>query len=391
MLKRDRATAVAPRAFLGLPMNALAWRLACAVLGLCLAGPVSAQEFGAPERPPDRTLAILAWSDYFSPEVLAAFEAEAGIKLTYDTYQTSAGLEAALSGEHPYDVIVIGGQQLPRAIAAGQLRKLDKILLPNAKNVAGDLATFLAAYDPGNQYAVPYMWFTTLLAFNTAMAKARLGDAAPNSWDVVFRPDILKRFADCGVEIVDSPVDLIANAIATLKLGTRARSAVDVKRAADFLQRLRPSIRQFNLYEYGAALARGDICLAVGWTGEASHARRQAQEANAGVEIGIAIPKEGTLISLDVLAIPRSAPHGGEAHRFIDFLLSPENAARNSRATGLATSVPAARPLLDAGIANDPAIYPPPEVMKRLFTAPPYDRPAQEVMSREWARIKGGK
>jgi putrescine transport system substrate-binding protein len=366
-------------------------RLSCAILALCLAAPSGAQEFSAPVRPPERTLSILAWSDYFAPEVLAAFEGETGIKLIYDTYQSNAGLETALSGDHSYDVIVLGGQQLPRAIAAGQLQKLEKQRLGNARNVAGELMSALSTYDPGNQYAVPYMWFTTLIAFNMAMAKARLGDIAPNSWDVVFRPEILKRFADCGVELVDSPVDLIANAIMTLKLGTQARSAADVKRAADFLMRLRPNIRQINLYDYGAALARGDICLAVGWTGEAIHARLQAQEANAGVEIGLAIPKEGTVISLDVLAVPRGAPHPAEAHQFIDFLLSPENAARNSRATGLATSIPAARPLLDAAIANDPAIYPPPDVMKRLFTAPNYDRMAQDVMAREWARMKSGK
>ena len=366
-------------------------RLAAAGLFLCLAPLARAEDFTAVQVAPERSISILAWSDYFAPEVLSAFEAETGIRIIYDTYQSSAGLDAALGGDHAYDVIIIGGQQLPRAIATAQLQKLDKARLPNLKNVASDLSAFLSAYDPGNQYAVPYMWFTTLIAYNTAMAKARLGDNLPNSWDVVFRPEILKRFADCGVEIVDSPIDLITNALVALKAGPQARSAVDVKRAADFLQRLRPNIRQINLFDYGSALARGDICLAVGWTGEASHARREAREANSGVEVGLAIPKEGALISLDTLAIPRAAPHAADAYRFIDFLLTPENAASNARSTGLATSISAARALLDNSIAGDPALYPPPEVMKRLFTAPVYDRPALEVINREWARMKAGK
>jgi putrescine transport system substrate-binding protein len=254
-----------------------------------------------------------------------------------------------------------------------------------------EILTFLAIYDPANQYAVNYTWFTTGFIFNVALVKARLGDNLPNSWETIFRPEVLKRFADCGVEVVDSPVDLLSTALFALKLSPQTRNPAELKRAADLIYRLKPYIRRFNSVDYPQALARGEVCLAIGWTGDAVLARNRAREANNGVDISYSIPKEGTLVSLDNLAIPRTAPHPAEAYQFIDFLMRPEIAARNSRETGLATGIVSALPLLDRTIAGDSAIYPKSDVLKRLFTAPIYDRATQDLIGREWSRIKTGK
>jgi putrescine transport system substrate-binding protein len=337
------------------------------------------------------SLNVLAWSDYFDPYVLADFETETGIKVTYDTYQSSAGLEAVLAAPNAYDVVVFSGPQLQQAIASGRLQKLDKASISHLSEAAPELQTFLASYDPANQYGVIYTWFTTGLAFNVNLAKARLGDNLPISWETIFRPEVLKRFADCGVEIIDSPVDLFSSALFALKLSPQSRNPAELKRAADLLFRLKPYIRRFNSVDYPQALARGDICLAIGWTEDAVLARKSAQEANNGVDISYGIPKEGTLVSLDTLALSRTAPHATQAYQFIDFLMRPDIAARNSRATGLATAIVSAVPLLDHAIASDPAIYPKGDVLKRLLTAPLYDRAAQDLVGREWARIKNGK
>jgi putrescine transport system substrate-binding protein len=338
-----------------------------------------------------RNLNVLAWSDYFDPNVLADFESETGIKITYDSYPSSADLAATLAHPNDYDLIVIGGPQLQQAIASGRLQKLDKALANPAARVTPEILSFLSSYDPGNQYALNYSWFTTGFMVNVSLAKARLGQALPNSWETILRPDILKRFADCGIEMVDSPSDLFSIALLALRLSPQSRNPVDLKRAAQLLLHLKPLVRRFDSIDYPQALARGEICLAIGWTGEAVLARGRAQEAGNGIDINYTIPREGTLISLDNLAIPAAAPHKDEAYQFIDFLLRPEIAARNSRATGVATGIQLALPRLDRSIADDLSIYPKGDVVKRLFTVPVYDRATQDFVGREWSRIKMGK
>jgi putrescine transport system substrate-binding protein len=345
----------------------------------------------APGEEAHRSLNVLAWSDYFDPNALADFETETGIQITYDAYPSSAVLDATLAGPNTYDVIVIGGPSLQQAIALGRLQKLDKTLADPAARVRPEILSFLSAYDPGNQYAVNYTWFTTGFMFNVNLAKARLGQTLPNSWEALFRQDILKRFADCGIEMVDSPSDLISIALLALKLPPQTRNPVDLKRAADLLFRLKPTIRRFDSVDYPQALARGEICLAIGWTGEAVLARSRAQEAGNGIDINYTIPRDGTLISLDNLAIPAAAPHRAEAYQFIDFLMRPEIAARISKASGVATGILSALPRLDHPTADDPAIYPKGDVLKRLFTVPLYDRATRDFVGREWSRIKVGK
>jgi len=354
--------------------------------GLLLSGasvPVLAQE---------RTVNVYNWSDYIDPKVIDDFTKETGIKVVYDTYDSNEVLETRLlAGKTGYDVVVPSGAFLQRQIAAGLYQKLDKTKLPNIKNLWPEIMARLAVYDPGNQYAINYMWFTTGLAYDVEKAKERLGDEPPNSWDVVFRPEILKKFADCGVYVLDSPEDLFTIALQYLRLNPDSRNQNDLKRAADLLGALRRNVKKFHSSEYINALANGDICLAVGWAGDSFQARNRAREAQNEIVIDYRIPKEGTLMSLDNLAIPKDAPHVEEAYAFIDFLLRPEIAARNTNATNFANGVLASKPLINKDILDNKAIYPDAAVMSKLFTVKSYDPATQKFVTREWTRIKTGK
>jgi len=344
----------------------------------------------------DRVVNVYNWSDYIDPKVLEDFTKETGIAVVYDTFDSNEVLETRLlAGKTGYDVVVPSGPFLQRQIAAGLYRKLDKTKLPNIRNLWPEVMARLAAYDPGNQYAVNYMWFTTGIAYNADKAKERLGeppfDGAPNSWDIVFRPELLKRFADCGVYVLDSPEDLFSTGLQYLRLNPDSRNQNDLKRAADLLSLIRRSVTKFHSSEYINALASGDICLAVGWSGDSFQARNRAREAQSDVDVGYVIPKEGALMSLDNLAILKDAPHVEEAYAFIDFLLRPEIAARNTNATNFANGVLASKPFIAKDILDNKAIYPDAAVMARLFTVKSYDQATQKFITREWTRIKTGK
>ena len=363
------------------------WMAGWLMAALC-AGTALAQDKPVPEK----TVNVYNWSDYIDTRVLEDFTRETGIKVFYDTYDSNEVLETKLlAGKTGYDVVVPSATFLQRQIQAGIYQKLDKSKLPNAKGLWPEVAARLAIYDPGNQYAVNYMWYTTGLAYNVAKAKDRLGGATPDSWDQVFKPENLKKFSDCGVYVLDSPEDLLTSALNYMKLNPDSKNPAELRRAAELVGRMRPLVKKFHSSEYINALANGDICLAVAWAGDSFQARNRAREAGNGIEIGYAIPKEGALMSLDNLAIPKDAPHPAEAYAFIDFLLRPEIAARNSSITSFANGVLAAKPLVDKDVLDNKAIYPDEETMKRLFTVTTYDQAVQKVVTREWTRVKTGK
>jgi putrescine transport system substrate-binding protein len=359
-------------------------RLAALLAGIL----ASALAAGAEER----LLNIYNWSDYVDPKVLEDFTKETGIKVVYDTYDSNETLETRLlAGKTGYDVVVPSGTFLQRQIQAGLYQKLDKAKLPNASNLWPEIMARLAVYDAGNQYAVAYMWFTTGIAFNVEKAKERLGTMPINSWDIIFKPEILKKFADCGVYVIDSPEDLFAVALNYLKLDPNSKKREDLRRAADLLKVMRRNVKKFHSSEYINALANGDICLAVGWAGDTFQARDRAREAGNGVDIGYVIPKEGTLMSIDSIVIPKDAPHPDAAHAFIDYLMRPDVAARNTVVTHFASGVLAAKNLVAKEIADNEATYPNAETMKRLFTVTTFDQPTQKFVTSEWTQIKIGR
>jgi putrescine transport system substrate-binding protein len=344
----------------------------------------------------EKSVNVYNWSDYIDPKVIEDFTKETGIKVVYDTYDSNEVLETRLlAGQTGYDIVVPSGPFLQRQTAAGLYRELDTTKLANAKYLWPEIMARLAVHDPGNRHAVDYSWFTTGIAFNVEKASARLGGADPGqalaSWDVVFKPDILKKFADCGIYVLDSPDDLFAITLNYLGLNPDSKRPADFKRVGEVLGSIRRYVTKFHSSEYINALANGDICLAIGWSGDVFQARDRAREAQNGVEIGFVIPKQGTLMSLDALAILKDAPHPNEALTFIDFLLRPEIAARNTNRNNFANGVLASKPYIDKAIVDNKAIYPDAEVMQRLFTVTGYDQPTQKLVTREWIRIKTGR
>ena len=356
--------------------------LACFLALIAAATPVLGAE---------RVVNIFNWSDYIDPSVLEDFTRETGIKVIYDTYDSNEMLEARLlAGDTGYDVVVPSATFLQREIAAGVLQPIDRSKLVNARNIWPEIDSRLARFDPGNRYAINYMWYTTGVAYDVAKIQERLGKPI-TSWEQVLRPESLKKLADCGVYMLDSPEDMFAIALNYLKLDPNSKNPKDLKRAADLLGGLRRYVKKFHSSEYINALANGDICLAIGWSGDSLQARNRAREAGTDADLAYVIPNEGSLLSLDNLAIPQDARHLNEAYLFIDYLLRPDIAARNSIATNFANGVAPSRPLIDKAVANDPSVYPSDLTMRRLFTVAAPDQATQKLITRMWTTVKTGR
>jgi putrescine transport system substrate-binding protein len=356
---------------------------------LALLAPAGA---GAPVR--ERFVNVYNWSDYIDPTVLDAFTKETGIKVRYDTFDSNDTLETKLlAGKSGYDVVVPTANFLQRQIKAGVFQKLDKTKLPHLAAAWPVIAERLAAYDPGNQYAVNYMWGTVGIGYNVTTARRILGDGAATSldtWNAVFGPGELMKFKDCGVHMLDSADDILPAALHYLGVDPNSSAPADLEKAADLVVKVRPAVRKFHSSEYLNALASGEICLVVGWSGDVKQAQKRAAEAKNGVEIGYAVPKEGAQMFFDNLAIPNDARNADEAHAFIDYLLRPEVAAKNTNFLSYASGNLAAQALIDPAILNDRTIYPDAATMARLYTIATHDIRTTRLMNRLWTRIKTG-
>jgi putrescine transport system substrate-binding protein len=339
----------------------------------------------------ERTLNVYNWSDYIDPSVLEDFSRETGIKVKYDTFDSNDILETKLlTGKSGYDVVVPTAYFLERQIKAGVFQKLDKSKLPNLVNVWPEIASRLARYDPGNQYAVNYMWGTTGIGYNVSKAREAFG-APIDSWDVVFRPENLAKFKSCGVMMLDSSDDILPAALHYLGLNENTTVQSDLEKAADLLAAVRPSVRKFHSSEYINALATGEICFVVGWSGDIKQAQKRAAEARNGVEIGYAIPREGAQMWFDNFAIPKDARNVAEAHEFINYMLRPDVAAKNSNFVAYANGNLASQKLIDKAVIGDRTVYPDEETLKKLYTISAHDAKTQRIMNRLWTRIKTGR
>jgi putrescine transport system substrate-binding protein len=336
---------------------------------------------------------VYNWSDYIDPTVLEEFSKETGIRVRYDTFESNDTLETKLlAGRSGYDVVVPTAYFLQRQIKAGVFQKLDKSKLPNLAHVWPDIARRLAAYDPGNQHAVNYMWGTTGIGYNVKKAREILGaDGRIDSWDIVFKPENISKFKSCGVDMLDSSDDILPTALNYLGLNPNSKEQKDLERAADLVMKVRPYVRKFNSSEFLNALATGEICLVVGWSGDIKQAQKRAADAKGGVEIGYAIPETGAQMWFDNLAIPKDARNVAEAHAFINYLLKPEVAAKNSNLIAYANGNLTSQKLIDKAILEDRTIYPDEETMKRLYTITAHDQRTQRLMNRLWTRIKTGR
>jgi putrescine transport system substrate-binding protein len=339
-----------------------------------------------------RIVNIYNWSDYIAPSVIEDFTKQTGIRVRYDTFDSNDTLEAKLlAGKSGYDVVVPTAYFLERQIKAGIFQKLDKDKLPNLANVWPAIAERLAKYDPGNQYAVNYMWGTTGIGFTGKAQQALGASAAIDSWDDVFEPEKLARFKDCGVHMLDSSDDMFPAALRYLGLDPNATNEADLHKGSALLTKIRPFVRKFHSSEYVNALASGEICFAVGFSGDIKQAQKRAAEAKNGVEVTYVIPREGAQLWFDNLAIPRDAKNVNEGYAFIDFLQKPEVAATNSNFVSYANGNLASQKYLDKAILNDKTIYPNDEMMSRLYVINARDPKTERLMNRLWIRVKTGR
>lgn len=351
-----------------------------AVMASFVAGAASAAE-----------VRIYNWSDYIDEEILKDFEKETGIKPIYDVFDSNELLETKLlAGGSGYDVVVPTGPFLARQITAGVFQKLDKSKLPNLSNAWPLIQERTALYDPGNDYSVNYMWGTTGIGYNEAKIKERMADAPVDSWDLIFKPEIVSKFKDCGIFLLDAADDILPVALLYLGLDPNSSNPDDLKKAGDLLESVRPNIQKFHSSEFINALANGDICIAVGYSGDILQARDRAEEAKNGVTIGYHIPKEGAQMWFDQLAIPADAKHVEEAHAFINYLLKPEVIAKASNYVNYSNGNLASQKFINKEILEDTSIFPDEATLKRLFVKKSYDAKTQRVVTRIWTKVVTG-
>jgi putrescine transport system substrate-binding protein len=339
-----------------------------------------------------RVLNVYNWSDYIDPAVIEAFQKETGITVSYDVFDSNEVLETKLlTGSSGYDVVVPSAYFLERQIQAGVFRKLDRSLLPNLANLDPGLQARIAAHDPGNAHGVIYMWGTTGIGFDAGKVAAIMPDAPTDSWDLVFDPAVVSRFKDCGVSFLEDPTDIVGTVLLWLGKDPNSNSEDDLKLAEEALLKVRPYIRTIHSSQYIEDLANGEVCIAVGYSGDVLQARGRAEEAGKDTDIRYVIPREGALMWFDTLAIPADAAHPGNAHAFIDYLLRPEVAAANSNFVNYATANTAALGQVNEDLRNDAGIYPTPEVKERLQPNLAKSAEFTRLLNRSWTKFVTGR
>ena len=370
-------------------LTAVAIALAVAACGK-KEGAQQAQQPGAAAQE-EKVLHVFNWSDYIAEDTVPNFEKQSGIKVTYDVFDSNDVLETRLlAGNSGFDVVVPSASFLERQIKAGVFQKLDKSQLPNLKNMDADIMNRVGLHDPNNEYAIPYLWGTTGIGYNEDKIKKILGDAQPDSWNYIYDPKLVAKFKDCGLSLLDAPDEILKTVLAWMGRDPNSQKEDDLKAAEAKLMQVRPFVRKIHPSQYIDDLANGDLCIAVGWSGDILQARDRAEEAGQGVKIKYAIPKEGTILWFDMLAIPADAKHPKNAHAFINYLMDPQVAANNSNFVNYANGNAASLPMVSDEVKNDPGVYPTPEVKAKLFPSLAYGEDFQRLMNRMWTKFQTG-
>ena len=368
--------------------------IACALLlagcGRKAEGPAAGGE-AAPAGAEEKVLNVYNWSDYVDPAIIEQFTAETGIKVNYDVFDSNEVLETKLlTGNSGYDVVVPSAYFLERQIQAGVFRKLDPSKLPNLANMDPELQQRAAAHDPGNEHAVIYMWGTTGIGYDAGKIEAIMPDAPVDSWSLIFDPDIVSRFKDCGVSVLEDPTDIVGTVLLWLGRDPNSETQEDLDAAEAALLAIRPYIRKISSAQVIEDLANGEVCIAVGYSGDVLQAQSRAEETGQAVDIRYSIPNEGALLWFDTLAIPADAAHPDNAHAFIDFLMKPEVAAANSDFVYYANANAAATALVEEELRNNPGVYPTPEVKARLQPNLTKSADFTRLLNRAWTRFTTG-
>ena len=358
----------------------------------------SAPEAGAAAAPaavdtdPEKLLNVYNWSDYIDSSVLEQFTKETGIKVNYDVFDSNEVLETKLlAGSTGYDVVVPSASFLERQIKAGVFQKLDKSKIPNLKNMDTEITQRIALHDPGNEHSVNYLWGTSGVGYNEAKIRERMADAPVDSFAMFYDPKVVSKFANCGVTVLDAPSEVVGTVLIYLGRDANSEKPEDLAAAEKVLLAVRPYIKYVNSSKYIEDLANGEVCLSLGWSGDVLQSRDRATEAGKGVTIKYLIPKEGAVMFFDMLAIPEGAKHVKNAHLFIDFLMRPEIAAKNSNFVNYANSNAASLPMISEAVKNDPGIYPSAETKTKLVPDLAESPQFTRLLTRSWTRFKTGK
>lgn len=338
-----------------------------------------------------QTVHIYNWSDYIGENTLANFEAKTGIKPVYDVFDSNETLEGKLlAGRTGYDVVVPSNHFLGKQIKAGAFQKLDRAKLPNWNNLDPALLKQLETNDPGNQYAVPYLWGTNGIGYNVEKVKEVLGVDEIDSWSVLFEPENIKKLSQCGVAFLDSADEMIPAMLNYLGLNPNSTNPDDYAKAEAKLLEVRPYVTYFHSSKYIGDLANGNICVAAGFSGDILQAADRAEEAGKGIDIAYAIPKEGANLWFDMLAIPADSANTDQALAFINYLLDPQVIAEVSDYVGYANPNTKAGELMDQDVRNDPSVYPPQAVLDKLYISAELPVKVQRLMTRAWTKVKSG-
>ena len=328
------------------------------------------------EGPEEKILNVYNWTDYIGGNTIADFEARTGIKVTYDTYDSNEVLETKLlTGHTGYD---------------GVFRKLDKAKLPNLSNLDPEAMRQIAVNDPGNEHAIAYTWGTTGLGYNPAMVTKALGTDAIDSWSAVFDPATASKLAKCGITMLDAPEDVIESAEIYLGSDPGNEDVRELAAAEELLVKVRPYVRAFDTTQHLSALASGEICVSLSWSGLMHQARIRGASAAKPVEVAYVIPKEGAPLYFDTVAIPADAPHPGNAHAFLNFLMEPKVIAEITNAIGYANANTTSLPFVDAVYRDDPSVYPSRELREKLHVSKARSQEYSRELNRAWTRIKTG-
>jgi len=358
--------------------------LALAFGALLVAAPAIAQE--------EPVLNVYNWSDYIAEDTIANFTAETGIQVNYDVYDNNEIVDAKLlAGNSGYDIVVPSGNFLERQIQAGLILELDKSKLTNLGNLDPAVMATAASQDPDNAHAVPYMINTIGYGYNAAKVTAALGADAPvNSWDLIFKPEYAEKLASCGISLLDSPSEVMGIALHYLGLDPNSESEEDLAKAEELLTAIKPYIRYFHSSQYIDDLGNGEICVALGYSGDIFIASDAAAAAGQGNEVSYVIPQEGAATLFDFLAIPADAPHPDNAHKFINYILEPEVVAAITNYVFYANPNLPALEFVDEEVKSNPGIYPPAETIAKAFVMKAHSPEFEEVLTRTWTRIKTG-